>query len=110
MAALNKRQIEEQIGNFKAVCTKVTEVQNAIFQLLEHEEVVNQNWNNIGADFPTMVEADTSVVGEDFTGAQLQNAKNTLKDLQRFLNGDVTLTVSTNHGRNVRRLTRGITA
>lgn len=110
MTAQNKRQVEEQIANFKAVCTKVSEVQNAIFQILEHEEVVNQNWNNLATDFPSTIEADGSVIGEDFTGSHIQNAKNTLKDLQRFLNGDATLTVSTNHGRNTRRLTRGITA
>lgn len=110
MTAQNKRQIEEQIGNFKAVCTKVAEVQNAIFQVLEHEEVVNQNWNNLGTDFPEMVEVDGSVINEDFTPGNINNAKNTLKDLQRFLNGDATLVVSGNHGRNTRRLTRGITA
>ena len=110
MTAQNKRQIEEQLGNFKAVCTKVAEVQNAIFQVLEHEEVVNQNWNNLGTDFPDMVEPDGSVVGEDFAAAHINNAKNSLKDLQRFLNGDATLVVSQNHGRNTRRLTRGVTA
>lgn len=109
MPAQNKRQIEEQIGNFKAVCTKVVECQNAIFQLLEHEEVVNQNWGNLGTDFPSMVDAD-GVVGEDFAPNHINQAKTALGVIAAVLQGTQATAPTGNLGRNVRRLTRGITA
>lgn len=120
MTAQNQQQAEEQIANLKDVCTKQTETFNRIFQVLEHEEVVSQNWGNLETDFAALV-ANGSVINEDFSPQQLRKAKNALSLIFTVLQGgqldpsDFTIsgsdvTINGNPGRDIRRLTRGITA
>ena len=107
MPATNENQVLNQIENFKNICRKFVELQGCVFDLLEHEEVVTQTWNDLGTDFPALVEADGTVIGEDFTPQQINQAKNKIQDFSDFLQGTA-ITVSGNPGRNIRRLTKGV--
>ena len=117
MPAQNVAQINEQIENFKAVCTEIAEVQTKIFQLLEHEEVVTQNWNNLPDDFPSRIEPDAvgtappdqddTVIGEHFSSNHIKKAKDAIELIRDLLQGTA-VTVTGNPGRDIRRLTGGI--
>ena len=110
MPAINSDQLLEQVANFKTVATKIAEVQTLIFQILEHEEVVSQIWQNVPTDFPTLIDAAKGdvFVGEDFTPAQVGTCKNRLKTIQDYLNGVATIAPGGNPGRDIRRLTQGL--
>lgn len=115
MTAFNVQQVVDQINNFKSLAEKIAEVQTLIYQVLENEEVVSQTWNNLGDDFPSLVggtqqNTDPVIlagVEQTFSPQQLNQYDNAIQDIASALDG-IDITVTTNLGRNIRRLTDGV--
>ena len=115
MPAFSKSQAEEQIKNAIQVATKLAQVQVLIYKFLENEEVVTQNWNQLGTDFPSLVggtqqNTDPVIldgVEQEFSPQHLNQFDNAIQKLNDALNG-TDITVTANLGRNIRRLTSGI--
>jgi len=115
MAAFNQLQVEQQISNAMTLASKVARLQNAIYQWLESEEVTSQAWNNLGTDFPNLVggtQQNTDPIilnGQEmtFSPQQLNQFDTAVSLIADALDG-TDITVSTNLGRNIRRLTSGV--
>lgn len=118
MAAFNQKAVEQQIANAKDLANVISRAQTAIYQYLEAKEAVNQAWGQLHNDFPDMVltpEGQTPAqtnpillngVEQQFSPQYLNQFDNAVTDLASALDG-VDITVTTNLGRNIRRLTTG---
>ena len=115
MAAFSSKQVAQQIGNAQRLAGKIAEVQVAIYQFLENEEVLTQNWTTLGTDFPELVggtqqQTDPiTIEGNElrFSPQQLNQFDSAVQILADALDGNA-VTVTTNLGRNIRRLTNGV--
>ena len=127
MAASSKQQVQTQIKNFQLLAKKIAAVQTLIYQVIENEEVVSQNWNQLHEDFPELFQRveipDTDpveyepltnnsllaagVTKQPVTARELNQFDNAIQQLRDALDG-VEVTITRNIGRDIRRLTDGV--
>ena len=110
MPAFSEQQLINQIERMKLLSAQIGDIQESIYEFLEDEEVVSQIWNNLPTDFPNLVDGTLNTdpvklgtVVQNFSSQHLNQFDNAVQDIADALNG-IDITVSTNLGRNIRRL------
>jgi hypothetical protein len=114
MSAKQAKQIQNHLQNFLELAKQLVEAQNAMFQFREAEEVVGQNWNNLAADYPDMIDGSTQDdpvklgdTAQPFSANDLKKFKNAVKQLDDAMQGEEVI-ITANLGRHIRTLTDGV--
>ena len=110
MPGFSESQVISQIERMKSLSEMIADIQEAIYEFLENEEVVSQAWNNLPTDFPNLVDGTLNTdpvklgsVNQPFSSQQLNQFDTAVQAIADALNG-IDITVTTNLGRNIRRL------
>ncbi len=111
----------EKIKQWQEVARQALELEDAIKDALDADEVAKQTWADLETDWPhdpaashNVLNADGKVVvptrrGQDvksFSGTDINQCKNRLRDIYDYLNGAAgPLTIPPNANRDINRLT-----
>lgn len=107
MAALTQERVVKFIAGCKDVAEKADALRGLINQIQASKAALSQQMSALHTDYPALVPgnaANTRILGEDFSPAQLNQLLDTFDELEKFFNG---LAVATGtHGDRIKRISK----